>query len=45
MSAQLEEQPFWLKDNFAPVFDEVTETNVDDGVAIVLDALLERVAD
>ncbi len=25
--------------------DEVTETNIDDGVAIVLDALLERVAD
>ena len=28
MSEQLQEEPFWLKDNFAPVFDEVTETNL-----------------
>ena len=23
------EKPFWLKDNFAPVFDEVTETHLE----------------
>ena len=28
MSEQLQEDPFWLKDNFAPVFDEVTETDL-----------------
>ena len=28
MSEQIQEDPFWLKDNFAPVFDEVTETNL-----------------
>jgi carotenoid cleavage dioxygenase len=28
MSAQQEETPFWLKDNFAPVFEERTETNL-----------------
>jgi len=28
MSEQLQEQPFWLKDNFAPVFEEVTETDL-----------------
>jgi carotenoid cleavage dioxygenase-like enzyme len=28
MSEQLKEEPFWLKDNFAPVFEEVTETNL-----------------
>jgi carotenoid cleavage dioxygenase len=28
MSEQLQEEPFWLKDNFAPVFDEVTETDL-----------------
>ena len=29
MSAQAEEKPFWLKDNFAPVFDEVTVTDLE----------------
>lgn len=31
MSEQLreEDKPFWLKDNFAPVFEEITETNLD----------------
>ena len=28
MSEQLQETPFWLKDNFAPVFEEVTETKL-----------------
>jgi hypothetical protein len=28
MSAQQEETPFWLKDNFAPVFEERTETGL-----------------
>ncbi len=28
MSEAVAEQPFWLKDNFAPVFEEVTETNL-----------------
>ena len=28
MSEQLKEEPFWLKDNFAPVFEEVTETDL-----------------
>lgn len=29
MSAQTEEKPFWLKDNFAPVFEEVTYTDLE----------------
>lgn len=29
MSEQLQEQPFWLKDNFAPVYDEVTVTDLE----------------
>ncbi len=29
MSAIPEEQPFWLKDNFAPVFEEVTATDLE----------------
>ena len=28
MSEQLQEQPFWLQDNFAPVYEEVTETDL-----------------
>ncbi len=28
MSEQPQEEPFWLKDNFAPVFDEVTVTDL-----------------
>ena len=28
MSEQRQEQPFWLKDNFAPVYDEVTVTDL-----------------
>ena len=28
MSEQIQEDPFWLKDNFAPVFDEITETDL-----------------
>ena len=28
MSEQLQEEPFWLKDNFAPVFEELTETDL-----------------
>lgn len=28
MSEQLKEEPFWLKDNFAPVYDEVTVTDL-----------------
>ena len=28
MSEQVQEEAFWLKDNFAPVFDEITETDL-----------------
>ena len=28
MSEAVKEEPFWLKDNFAPVFEEVTETDL-----------------
>jgi carotenoid cleavage dioxygenase len=28
MAEQIQEQPFWLKDNFAPVFEERTETDL-----------------
>lgn len=29
MSEQLQEQPFWLKDNFAPVYEEITATDLE----------------
>ena len=28
MSEQLKEEPFWLKDNFAPVYEEITATDL-----------------
>ena len=28
MAEAVQDQPFWLKDNFAPVFEEVTDTNL-----------------